>query len=178
MLLTRAPLSPRASPRFPCDLHVLSMPPAFVLSQDQTLQFKSFGCSSIDRSAKTGRVELAYSRSFATRTRASSRRFRMLCLEPSPYKLSSYLVFREPNQRRRIGLTFYPFEDRVAVRFGVRFVVGCGRILRIFAEMSSLGVRAARTFPCHLVTVCFRPHVAAITAVLARCRKRSLGRSL
>ena len=27
---------------FACDLHVLAMPPAFVLSQDQTLQFKVF----------------------------------------------------------------------------------------------------------------------------------------
>ena len=34
-LLTRPPL-PVARP---CDLHVLSMPPAFALSQDQTLRF-------------------------------------------------------------------------------------------------------------------------------------------
>lgn len=38
-LLTRSPLSTRASSSFSFDLHVLSMPPAFVLSQDQTLQF-------------------------------------------------------------------------------------------------------------------------------------------
>ena len=37
MLLTRSPLSTRASPGFSFDLHVLSAPPAFVLSQDQTL---------------------------------------------------------------------------------------------------------------------------------------------
>ena len=37
MLLTRAPLDPKIS----FDLHVLSMPPAFVLSQDQTLKFVS-----------------------------------------------------------------------------------------------------------------------------------------
>ncbi len=38
-LLTRSPLS--AKPKFnrPFDLHVLAMPPAFVLSQDQTLRF-------------------------------------------------------------------------------------------------------------------------------------------
>ena len=37
-----APRSPRRDPRslLPFDLHVLSMPPAFNLSQDQTLQFK------------------------------------------------------------------------------------------------------------------------------------------
>ena len=38
-LLTRAPLSTRPKPCFPFDLHVLSLPPAFVLSQDQTLKF-------------------------------------------------------------------------------------------------------------------------------------------
>ena len=34
MLLTRPPLTPKGS----FDLHVLGMPPAFVLSQDQTLR--------------------------------------------------------------------------------------------------------------------------------------------
>nr|CAJ30040.1 hypothetical protein mgI380 [Magnetospirillum gryphiswaldense MSR-1] len=37
MLLTRAPLSPKTS----FDLHVLGLPPAFVLSQDQTLKLIS-----------------------------------------------------------------------------------------------------------------------------------------
>ncbi len=40
VLLTLPPLSPLA--RFSFDLHVLAMPPAFNLSQDQTLQLKSF----------------------------------------------------------------------------------------------------------------------------------------
>ena len=35
-LLTRPPLSPKGS----LDLHVLGLPPAFVLSQDQTLKLK------------------------------------------------------------------------------------------------------------------------------------------
>ena len=35
-LLTRPPLTPKG----PLDLHVLSLPPAFVLSQDQTLKLK------------------------------------------------------------------------------------------------------------------------------------------
>ena len=40
VLLTRSPLEyPRRA--FPFDLHVLSTPPAFVLSQDQTLQTKT-----------------------------------------------------------------------------------------------------------------------------------------
>jgi hypothetical protein len=37
VLRTRAPLDPKVS----FDLHVLGMPPAFVLSQDQTLKFVS-----------------------------------------------------------------------------------------------------------------------------------------
>ena len=36
MLLTRLPLTPKSA----FDLHVLSLPPAFVLSQDQTLMFE------------------------------------------------------------------------------------------------------------------------------------------
>jgi hypothetical protein len=35
-LLTRLPLTPKDA----LDLHVLSLPPAFVLSQDQTLKLK------------------------------------------------------------------------------------------------------------------------------------------
>ena len=38
MLLTRSPLSPVQKDRFSLELHVLSAPPAFVLSQDQTLR--------------------------------------------------------------------------------------------------------------------------------------------
>ncbi len=38
MLLTRSPLSPFPKEWFSLDLHVLSAPPAFVLSQDQTLR--------------------------------------------------------------------------------------------------------------------------------------------
>ena len=38
VLLTRSPLIHRASSASPFDLHVLSTPPAFVLSQDQTLR--------------------------------------------------------------------------------------------------------------------------------------------
>ena len=38
MLLTRSPLSPDPKARFSLDLHVLGAPPAFVLSQDQTLR--------------------------------------------------------------------------------------------------------------------------------------------
>ncbi len=39
VLLTRPPLSPIPKNRRPFDLHVLGAPPAFVLSQDQTLHY-------------------------------------------------------------------------------------------------------------------------------------------
>ena len=38
VLLTRPPLTPKG----PFDLHVLGLPPAFALSQDQTLRFDEF----------------------------------------------------------------------------------------------------------------------------------------
>ena len=41
VLLTRLPLYSRIAPAFSFDLHVLGTPPAFVLSQDQTLQLDS-----------------------------------------------------------------------------------------------------------------------------------------
>jgi hypothetical protein len=40
VLLTRSPLEYPPKEAFPLDLHVLSTPPAFVLSQDQTLHRK------------------------------------------------------------------------------------------------------------------------------------------
>ena len=46
MLLTRSPLSPAPKDRFSLDLHVLSAPPAFVLSQDQTLREEVVSASS------------------------------------------------------------------------------------------------------------------------------------
>ena len=42
MLLTRSPLSPGPKAWFSLDLHVLGAPPAFVLSQDQTLREDRF----------------------------------------------------------------------------------------------------------------------------------------
>ena len=45
MLLTRSRLCPRASPGSSLHLHVLSTPPAFVLSQDQTLREELLGAS-------------------------------------------------------------------------------------------------------------------------------------
>ena len=41
MLLTRSPLYARPKASYSFDLHVLGAPPAFILSQDQTLRGKS-----------------------------------------------------------------------------------------------------------------------------------------
>jgi hypothetical protein len=46
VLLTRSRLCPRASPGSSLHLHVLSTPPAFVLSQDQTLREELLMCTS------------------------------------------------------------------------------------------------------------------------------------
>ena len=76
MLLTRSPLSPGPKPWFSLDLHVLSAPPAFVLSQDQTLREEnmcpsrrkdgSFSSSSmldrLPKEKKTGSFPLAGAR--------------------------------------------------------------------------------------------------------------------
>ena len=56
VLLTRAPLYWGRSP-FSRDLHVLGAPLTFVLSQDQTLQFESFG----ERSGVNHRVTIMLS---------------------------------------------------------------------------------------------------------------------
>ena len=57
MLLTRSPLSPRPKPRFSLDLHVLSAPPAFVLSQDQTLRERLGVLGPIAKRAPEGAAE-------------------------------------------------------------------------------------------------------------------------
>ena len=60
VLLTRAPLYRGRSP-FSCDLHVLGAPLTFVLSQDQTLQFESFGECCTPRSAALPLCSLSFS---------------------------------------------------------------------------------------------------------------------
>src|SRR4029079_16179796 len=67
--------SPVAEATFAHDLHVLSTPPAFILSQDQTLQFRSY--SARNRLAVPGRLvsvsESAPRHPKATRAGSSSR---------------------------------------------------------------------------------------------------------
>ena len=57
MLLTRSPLSGDPKVPFALDLHVLGTPPAFVLSQDQTL--REVLRSSLRSDLTLGRAELA-----------------------------------------------------------------------------------------------------------------------
>lgn len=53
VLLTRSPLEHPPKRAFPFDLHVLSTPPAFVLSQDQTLQTKPIQRNNLTNKQKT-----------------------------------------------------------------------------------------------------------------------------
>ena len=56
-LLTRSPLSPPSKARWiPFDLHVLSTPPAFILSQNRTLHKKSEETSTDDSQNKNRRA--------------------------------------------------------------------------------------------------------------------------
>jgi hypothetical protein len=62
VLLTRSPLSPGPKPWFSLDLHVLSAPPAFVLSQDQTLREETLSLcpkaeASLIRSSSKGKED-------------------------------------------------------------------------------------------------------------------------
>ncbi len=75
-LLTRSPLS--AEPKFnrPFDLHVLAMPPAFVLSQDQTLRLIFVQSGAVarpairaKRSAKLGQAESRQAQTIVLQTR-------------------------------------------------------------------------------------------------------------
>jgi hypothetical protein len=61
VLRTRSPLIPGPKPGSPFDLHVLSAPPAFVLSQDQTLRRDS-GFGRRLKGADVGRVPFGVGR--------------------------------------------------------------------------------------------------------------------
>ena len=56
-LLTRSPLSPRPKPGIPFDLHVLSTPPAFILSQNRTLHKKTLRKESEKQTLKNKKDE-------------------------------------------------------------------------------------------------------------------------
>ena len=74
VLLTRAPLKNKNINTFvfPCDLHVLNTPPAFILSQNQTLRIK-FGWR-IFRDPKTSRI--SYSKLFLEEVHPKASLFR------------------------------------------------------------------------------------------------------
>ena len=52
VLLTRPPLDLGVAPQASLDLHVLSTPPAFILSQDQTLMLNSLPAVALARSGE------------------------------------------------------------------------------------------------------------------------------
>jgi hypothetical protein len=80
VLLTRAPLSPRNTSisGFPFDLHVLGTPPAFILSQDQTLRKKSLSVRLSITSKVTGGFHSLYSTPHHSRGGVSYHRLIML----------------------------------------------------------------------------------------------------
>ncbi len=77
MLLTRSPLSPGPKPWFSLDLHVLGAPPAFVLSQDQTLREET-DCPARRRGELVSSFELITRRSAEAERLAQRRQFLVL----------------------------------------------------------------------------------------------------
>ena len=107
MLLTRSPLSTRASPGFSFDLHVLGAPPAFVLSQDQTLH-RDFNPTNTQVEHEIGeppfRVTSAPVRQLARRPPRGSRRAELMvtCLTTRPHwLLASLFRFQGATTRHR-----------------------------------------------------------------------------
>src|SRR5215210_5089403 len=74
VLLALSPLSPLAG--FSCDLHVLAMPPAFNLSQDQTLQLIFVECP--------GRIRGRFSKKFCLATTGLRRDRRSFTITGKP----------------------------------------------------------------------------------------------
>ena len=107
VLLTRSPLSTRASPGFSFDLHVLGAPPAFVLSQDQTLH-RDFNPTNTQVEHEIGeppfRVTSAPVRQLARRPPRGSRRAELMvtCLTTRPHwLLASLFRFQGATTRHR-----------------------------------------------------------------------------
>src|SRR3954453_18898001 len=107
VLLTRSPLSTRASPGFSFDLHVLGAPPEFVLSQDQTLH-RDFNPTGNLAEHEIGeppvRVTSAPFRQHARRPPRGSRRaeLMMTCLTTRPHwLLASLFRFQGATTRHR-----------------------------------------------------------------------------
>jgi hypothetical protein len=88
--------SPEAEASFAHDLHVLSTPPAFILSQDQTLQFRSF----VPPGRANHPAGFLFGIRFPLRWHPKGHR------EPGSRPLTSlflYLVFKEPTPRSRLA---------------------------------------------------------------------------
>jgi hypothetical protein len=94
VLLTRAPLCHPsiATQMTPCDLHVLNTPPAFVLSQNQTLRKKSGGYDPSSLLTKLFIFQIDFDGISSTRTaRPKKARSAQFNLFPLP---STFLCFR------------------------------------------------------------------------------------
>ena len=111
VLLTRTPLIKRPKSSSPFDLHVLSTPPAFVLSQDQTLQ-RRYICTPRDR----GERVLTSSRNCPGSAQI---------LRPNTVQLSRFCCVPTENQGKKNDVVADGQQPRRAVRL-VPFLQGRG----------------------------------------------------
>ena len=87
---------PRSCPRFTFDLHVLGLPPAFVLSQDQTLKFENCSiCQVPSLRLVPGLFELKGRHKFARTLKATSD-LRRTCFDPDAYLDGAHFWVRTP----------------------------------------------------------------------------------
>ena len=137
MLLTRLPLDLKEASflLFSFDLHVLSTPPAFVLSQDQTLHDRSFVWLDYFLPCSNSLLGIATSHIGLIRSLYCS-----VFKEPSLFKRLDYLTtFREVCQMILSNL----FQDLVFI---------CAFVLSVFAALScDLRNNIIFAFVCQLV---------------------------
>ena len=104
-LRTRPPLSGLPKEAFPLDLHVLGLPPAFVLSQDQTLRctidFLFFLFSVLGSASPLGSLSAAAHPSRETR--------RLLCWPQAFKELATPSSLRDPSPLGKAGAKVQPF---------------------------------------------------------------------
>ncbi len=95
-LLTRSPLSAKPKSNGPYDLHVLAMPPAFVLSQDQTLRLIFVQSGAVARPANRAKRS-------ATLGPAEPRQAQTIVLQTRMFEIADPLADRTntPANRRR-----------------------------------------------------------------------------
>ena len=96
-LLTRAPLySSNRSRNFSFDLHVLGTPPAFILSQDQTLQLNSVGSKAqlfSEKRTYSGSSLFSFQRANKKDSKASNIQCQHISLLKGNRKLSCFVFY-------------------------------------------------------------------------------------